>query len=250
MTRRLITIGVSHYCEKARWALERARLPFREECHPPVFHVVVAKRLGGGRSTPVLVAPTGTFNDSTEILRQVDRECARDLRLYPDLGPAARRLVYYHLLDLPLIYPIMVDGVGRMERGLFRPLFPLCRRMMKKLLNINAAGAQRSRGKIDELYDEMDRLLTDERRYLVGDRFSAADLTFAALSVPLLLPPEYPFPMPPLEALPVDFQTEVARYRATGAGQFALRIYADERRILTDGIDPGGNHQPGESSIG
>ena len=84
MLRRLVTIGASHYCEKARWALERARLPFREERHPPVFHVFVAKRLAGGRSTPVLVTPSGTFPDSTDILKYVDGECAADLRLYPD----------------------------------------------------------------------------------------------------------------------------------------------------------------------
>ena len=26
---RLITIPISHYCEKARWALERAEIPYR-----------------------------------------------------------------------------------------------------------------------------------------------------------------------------------------------------------------------------
>jgi len=247
MDRRLVTIGISHYCEKARWALERARLPFHEERHPPVFHVVVAKRLGGGRSTPVLVSSAGTFPDSTEILQQVDKECAAELRLYPeepelrnqveqledrldaDLGPATRRLAYYHLLDHPLTYPLLVVGVGRMERAFFRPLFPLCRRMMKRLLNINTAGAERSRAKIDELFEQVGQRLSDGRSYLAGDRFSAADLTFAALSVPLLFPPEYPFPMPPLDALPVAFQNEVARYRATLAGEFALRIYAEQR---------------------
>ena len=30
---RLITIPISHYCEKARWALDRAALAFREERH-------------------------------------------------------------------------------------------------------------------------------------------------------------------------------------------------------------------------
>ena len=29
----LITIPISHFCEKARWALERAGLPYREERH-------------------------------------------------------------------------------------------------------------------------------------------------------------------------------------------------------------------------
>jgi glutathione S-transferase len=30
---RLVTIPISHYCEKARWSLERAGLEYREERH-------------------------------------------------------------------------------------------------------------------------------------------------------------------------------------------------------------------------
>jgi glutathione S-transferase len=31
MPARLVTIPISHYCEKARWALGRARIAYREE---------------------------------------------------------------------------------------------------------------------------------------------------------------------------------------------------------------------------
>ena len=37
----LITIPPSHYCEKARWALDYARIPYREERHPPLFHLAL-----------------------------------------------------------------------------------------------------------------------------------------------------------------------------------------------------------------
>ena len=33
----LITIPLSHYCEKARWALDRVALSYREEPHAPRF---------------------------------------------------------------------------------------------------------------------------------------------------------------------------------------------------------------------
>jgi glutathione S-transferase len=84
MTNRLITIGVSHFCEKARWALQRAGVPYQEERHPPVFHVVLARGLGGGRSTPILITPTGRLTDSTDILRFIDEQVPPELRLYPD----------------------------------------------------------------------------------------------------------------------------------------------------------------------
>ena len=44
---RLITIPISHYCEKARWALERAGLPYREERHVQGIHRLAARRAGG-----------------------------------------------------------------------------------------------------------------------------------------------------------------------------------------------------------
>ena len=34
---RLITIRFSHYCEKARWALDRGRIAYEERSHLPLF---------------------------------------------------------------------------------------------------------------------------------------------------------------------------------------------------------------------
>ena len=59
MTARLVTIPISHYCEKARWALDRAAIPYREEPHVQVVHIAMARRAGGGRTVPVLIPETG-----------------------------------------------------------------------------------------------------------------------------------------------------------------------------------------------
>ena len=72
--------------------------------------------------------------------------------------------------------------------------------------------------------------LADGRRHLVGDRFTAADLAFAALSAPVLLPAAYGSPLPPPEALPDVYAREVRRFRAHPAGAFALRLYEQERQ--------------------
>ena len=68
MTLRLITMGFSHYCEKARWALDRAKLDYVEESHAPLLHLPTARRFGG-RTVPLLVDTDTkqTFTDSTEI---------------------------------------------------------------------------------------------------------------------------------------------------------------------------------------
>src|SRR5215210_3065100 len=41
---RLVTLPISHYCEKARWALERAGIAYREERHVQGVHRIAARR--------------------------------------------------------------------------------------------------------------------------------------------------------------------------------------------------------------
>ena len=70
MTARLITISFSHYCEKARWALDRAGVEYTEEAHLPLFHYTATYRNGGKRTVPLLVADAGktVVRDSTDII--------------------------------------------------------------------------------------------------------------------------------------------------------------------------------------
>ncbi|MEW5299062.1 MAG: hypothetical protein WDW36_002111 [Sanguina aurantia] len=87
------------------------------------------------------------------------------------------------------------------------------------------------------------RLKSSPVTYLVGDRFSAADLTFASLAAPVLFPPEYGAAMCDLKKLGPEFQTLVAELRATVAGQHALRMYQLHRgKAVLDG-QPGATQQ-------
>ena len=81
--RRLLTIPISHYCEKARWALERAGLDYSEERHVQGVHIVVARRAGGRETVPVLIADEGVFNESEDIVRYADRHLPEERRLFP-----------------------------------------------------------------------------------------------------------------------------------------------------------------------
>src|ERR1700749_3255043 len=84
MPARLVTIPISHFCEKARWALHRAGVPYVEQPHVQLIHIAAAGLAGGGRSVPDFVADDGEgIADSTDILRWADRRLAPDQRLYP-----------------------------------------------------------------------------------------------------------------------------------------------------------------------
>ncbi|PNH01441.1 hypothetical protein TSOC_012670 [Tetrabaena socialis] len=76
--------------------------------------------------------------------------------------------------------------------------------------------------------------------YLVGGRFTAADLTFASLSALLLAPQRYGAYLPPPAAWPGDFPLLAAALRDTPAGRHALRMYELHRGGCTGGA--GGAH--------
>lgn len=247
---RLLTIAISHFCEKARWALDRAGLPYVEEPHAPLLHVWPVWRAGGGDEVPVLVTGEGVFADSTDILRFVDARAG--LGLYPvdperraevdaledlfdeTLGPHVRRWAYHFVLgDAALTRSALTVGVSGPERVAFTVARPVIAAGMRRGMNITSESAERSRVKIDDMFARADALLADGRPFLTGDRFTAADLTFAALAAPLLGVDGYGpahVALPAFDALPPALREAAHPLRARPAGALVARLYRDERR--------------------
>ncbi len=98
-------------------------------------------------------------------------------------------------------------------------------------LNINPESAAQAYEQIQSIFEKVSELLADGRNYLVGDKFSAADLTFAALAAATVSPPEHPMKKPvSLEALPTKMASEIKQFQETPAGAYVLRLYRELRR--------------------
>jgi glutathione S-transferase len=127
--------------------------------------------------------------------------------------------------------PYVVQGTPRIEQALAPFLIGGVKKFISWRLDIDVAKAKRALDRVSAVFDDVGLLLADRRRYLAGDRFSAADLTFASLAAPVLLPPEYGVPMPSLDDAPPALRDQMLRFRSTPAGAFALRMYADHRSV-------------------
>lgn len=243
--RRLLTIPLSHYCERARWALDRAGVPYVEEPHLQGFHRRHVRRAGGGRTVPVLTDPGGSLTDSADIVRlAVERApdgrlpgpltaagAALERRFAEELGVETRRLAYDRLFrDRRLLLEHNNRGAPRREDVALRAVFPLMERMMRSYMRIHPYEVDRARDRIGATLDLVAELLDDGRPYLDGDRFTTVDLTFASLAAPVVFPAEYGVPLPPLGRLGPAVADEIRGWRAHPAGRFALRLYAAERR--------------------
>jgi glutathione S-transferase len=246
---RLLTIPISHYCEKARWALERAGVSYHEEPHVQGIHRVYARRAGGEATVPVLVAEDRVVASSREIVAWADARLAPEQRLFaggggegdPEraicdrlderLGPAGRRLMYVHMLDqraLALRYNN--QGVPLWERAAINGAWPLVQRFIARALGIRpGVEAEDERVVFAEL-DNVAALLAERGPYLSGSHFGAADLTFAAMAASVVFPPVYGVRLPQPPELAPRTAELVERARAHPAGAHALRMFTEHRR--------------------
>jgi glutathione S-transferase len=238
---RLITIPISHFCEKARWALDLAGLPYREEPHLQVIHWAHTWKAGRGWTAPVLVTPKGPLRESAQIVRFADAHAhlglyrkplaaALEARFDHHLGPDARSWMYHRLLGRDdLIYEYGTPGVPRWERAGMPVMLPLMSKLIVRRANADDENATAARDRVRQQFDEVAARLDDGRPYLCGDEFSAADLAFAALSAAVLVPERYGIPLPQPDELPEPYAGEVRAMREHPAGQFALRLYDQDR---------------------
>jgi glutathione S-transferase len=248
----LVTIPYSHFCEKARWSLDWARVSFEEQGHVPGMHLrAVARAKGKAGSVPVLMLDgDGVLDDSTQIVRWADSRASSDRKLFPsggqeleealalerhldlDFAPHARRWVYFHVLpDRAQTLRLFGIATPPGEHMLARLGFPFLRRIMRSRMNIDEENSQKSYDRIRAIFDEIDARLADGRPYLMGDRFGAVDIAFAAFAAPLLHPPEHPYQKVPLEHLPPALADEMRELRERPAGAFALWTYRERRRV-------------------
>ena len=246
---RLVTIPISHYCEKARWALERAGIPYKEERHLQGFHAIYTAKAGGSDTAPVLVTGDGVFDDSTKILQWVDSRLPEGSKLYPaankkeiceleesfdeGLGVAGRLWMYTFMLkhfSVMLKYS-KIHGVPKFESFLMPVLYPLLRSRISQILEMTPTSRNDTHNAIDKIFNDVGMILGDGRRFLTGKHFTAADLTFAALATPVVLPENYGVALPTLAELPSEMVDQIRFWRSHPAGEFALRLFREERRF-------------------
>ncbi|MEA5596426.1 glutathione S-transferase family protein [Rivularia sp. UHCC 0363] len=243
---RLITIPVSHYCEKVRWTLDILKLPYVEEPHMPPFYRFATTKVGG-ESVPVLVTEDQVLTDSTDILKYLDSIAPDDAKLYPvdsqqlqevekleelfdkKLAVAVRDWAYFYIVDnSQIIKSKWTHDVPFFEKLLFPVFYPIMRSGVKNKYHINEESAAQAYAQIESIFAKVNGLLADGRNYLVGDKISAADITFASLAAPILQPPQHPINSDS-EELPAEMLSKMKKIQETAAGKFVLNLYKNWR---------------------
>ncbi len=244
----LITFPPSLDSELARFLLQHYGVAYREQQHAFIFSTFATLWRGSTVIFPLLYDESLHLAGPKPIAAHYDKHCAPELRLWPDL-PQARKLVtadwtvfnqslafatavfaYYHLLphrDL-MIEPLSFETPS-FEWKAVRRAYPVFSGLLTLLLRLNGQRAAQSLDLIRTIFGKVKDRLSGSRSYLVGQRLTLSDLAFAVAAAPVLLPENYGGPIPSLEKMPDEMKAVVNEMRIHPAGQFALRIYREER---------------------
>ena len=223
-------IKISHYNEKVRWALDYKHVPHKRRAPLPLFGTLpTAWIMTRGTNFPILRIDRRSIADSTAIIAELEarypepplypadpaeRAHALELEDFFDeqLAPQIRLLGWYESMkDPPLFLRTAIPGASPVLYAALRPGAPVTVVAVRKRYGATEDNAAVAREKIvaamERVQDEL-----GPSGYLVGDRFSVADLTAAALFTPLLLPPERQYAPTVAKIAPLQkFADEVRR---------------------------------------
>ncbi|HSW12312.1 MAG TPA: glutathione S-transferase [Solimonas sp.] len=237
-------IPFSHFNEKVRWTLDYKGIAHRRRVLGPDY-LIKAWRATGQGSLPILWLDGEAIADSTRIIAALEQRYPQPALYPPDaaarkralaledhfdegLGPSLRAAIVTPLFrsDPDLALRVLTTGMPEQVYGKLRPLsrvFPAYYRFRHR---ISDSKLESHRATVRAALDRIERE-RQGRPCLVGDSFTIADLTAAALLCPLLQPPEIQYPL--RVELPRHLQEYRAGLLAHPAMGWAAAVYRQHR---------------------
>lgn len=241
----LYQFRASHFNDKVRWALAFKSLAHQRKTLLPGPHQGTIRKLSGQTSTPVLELEGRVIAGSAAIIDALERRFPSPA-LYPDdanqrqealdiqtrfdreLGPATRILAFTVFVnELGYVSRLFGGETSPLQRGVYRLVLPLVKPIMAKTNGVtDPENVKRSAVIMRQALDWIAES-TAQRKFLVGDSFSVADLTAAALLSPIMQL-EHP-DMRPAAPVPAALEGLWNEWKEHPAIRWAKGIYRDHR---------------------
>ena len=237
-------IPLSHYNEKVRWALDYKGIAHRRRVLGPDYLIRAWRATGQGK-LPILWLDGRAIADSTRIIAALEERFPKP-PLYPSdaaaqqralaleddldetLGPALRAAIVTPLFrnDPDIALRVLTTGMPEKAYRTLRPLLRIFPAYYRLRHRISEANLEKDRAVVAAALDRIEQE-RQGRAYLIGEVFTVADLSAAALLGALLQPREIQYP------LQVELPPYLQDYRATllrhPAAQWAVGIYRLDR---------------------
>lgn len=217
----LYQMPASHYCEKIRWALAHKRLPHKVKNLLPGLHIKPMKKLSGQSAVPILKDGRTIIAGSSAIMNHLDATYPR-FSLTPEneaektaaikweawadstIGAPVRILIYAALLDRPDILKPIFAKDGPWYKNLYlNKAYPKIRGALEKYLPVNEESIKSSIATLRTAVEDFTSHIED-RRFVVGDSLTRADIAVASLWAPVFWPSGYGVEWP--DSMPIELQ--------------------------------------------
>ena len=112
------------------------------------------------------------------------------------IGVPLRRLCYYYLLpNADLVRYCFMHRSGALANLAFKMMYKVLKNKITEVYDCTERGAVSAKDELTKAIATFDDRLA-QGRFLLGDTFSRADISFASLLVFMVMPPEYPLKWP------------------------------------------------------
>jgi glutathione S-transferase len=241
----LLTFAPMVNSELCRLLLTHYAVPYVEKRHIFGWASILALVNAGTLEIPVTYGNGLRLSGARAVVNHFDNLCPDDHKLVPtqrefntqverdwllfngDMATDTAAFAYYHLLPhREIMSEPFAAGCPRWEAAVLKFGYPLLRALLTLLLHLNAEKAEKAITRIRLMLDQTDKLLSDGRPYMTGERVTLSDFSLSSAIAPLLLPEGYGALMPPLAAMPPAVEATIRDVRQHPTAKYVQRIYA------------------------
>ncbi len=224
---KLYTFNISHFSEKARWALDYEGIAYEEKVLLPGPHQLVTRRIARRTHVPVLDHDGRYIQGSSAILDYIAETLGGQKLLPRDaaalteaqalektvdhaFGLGVQRVLYSEMLKYrDVVTDLWAHGGPFWARGFYAVSYPLVARVVQRMYKTTDADAvAKAKARFVSTFDELDAVLA-KQPYFGGSQPSRSDITVAALLAPVCRPREHRMPWPDIPAELREFEASL-----------------------------------------
>lgn len=208
---KLLVFPHSHFCEKARWALDFKCIPYKLVVIMPYIHLITMRRYVQDTTVPVLLDGSDFVQGSSQIIDYLelkysspsltpenadDRQTCLEIEKAMDekIGVRIRQIFYARLHTNPdYLRHCFTHSMPIWKRVFFPLIYPALRDKIYQFYVISGRHVEQGKREFESAMNEIENILK-HRHYLVGEKFSRADVSVASMLSMLVMPAQQPFP--------------------------------------------------------
>ena len=249
----LIYTNTSGKNKLVRWVLDLNEIKRIEKAYPPVISDAKTTAIIGKQNqynVPVFIQTDRLLYGPESILQDFDLYISQEKQLFPSEKTARKEVLNYYNLFVSQLntaveqyqfselfsskkntLTLLKKQVSFFSRLRYTFMYSGYKKRIAKQLHIDNEAPIVYLTEIENIFTQVSNALSDGRPYLVNNKLSAADLAFAAIAAPIILPEEFGGAQTKFNEVSEEFRLQIMKLRATPAGQFVMKLYQEQRPI-------------------